>query len=232
MHILYRLTVAFCVVDETEILVKTFHKIKQGFEPFEFIFVLSQTSTEESREIVDNICKYYDNCSYCFQDGRGLGNAIKKAIDYSNGTHLLIWPSDDGMDSTSYPQMVEYSMNNPGKIIKVSRWLRHGDFVNYGKIRLAINYISQKLFAALYSANLTDFTNPTQIAPIDVYREIKWENDDFGLIPELIFRPLKAGYEFCEIPCTNTEQRRGKGNSKLSQLIKYYFVIIKIRFEK
>lgn len=227
----YKLTVAFCVVDETQLLIDTFQKIKCGFEAFDFIFILSRTSTDAAIETVSNICKLYDNCRYCFQDGYGLGNAIKKAMNFANGTHLIVWPSDDGMDADSFPNMVKCSIENPDKIIKVSRWLRRGDFINYGKIRLLINYISQKLFAVLYNADLTDFTNPTQIAPIDLYRHIQWKNDDFGLIPELVFRPLKAGCDFIEIPCRNTEHRRGKGNSNLFMLIKYYFIILKIRFE-
>lgn len=228
----YKLTVAFCVVDETKLLKDTFQKVRSNFEAFDYLFILSRNSTEKAREAVAEICSTYDNCRFYFQDGYGLGNAIKYAIRLTDGTHLIVWPSDDGMDSGSFAQMVKTSMKNPEKIIKVSRWLRKGDFVNYGKIRLIINYISQKLFAVLYNCNLTDFTNPTQIAPIDVYSSFEWKNDDFGLIPELVFRPLKAGYQFIEIPCKDTEHRKGNGNSNLLMLIKYYFVILKIRFEK
>lgn len=228
----YRLTVAFCVVDETQLLKDTFQKIKSKFDAFDYIFILSLNSTQKARTTVTEICNAYDNCRFYFQDGYGLGNAIKSAISLTDGTHLIVWPSDDGMDCDSFAQMVKTSMKNPEKIIKVSRWLRKGDFVNYGKFRLIVNYVSQKIFAVLYNSNLTDFTNPTQIAPINVYRSIEWKNDDFGLIPELVFRPLKAGCDFMEIPCKNTEHRRGGGNSNLYMLIKYYFIIFKIRFEK
>lgn len=231
MERIYSLTVAFCVTDETDLLCNAFNKISKDSDADEYIFVLSRQSSSEARKTVADICKNNDNCKYFFQNGFGLGNAIKYAIASSGGTHLIVWPSDDGMDAMVFSQMVRCSKENPEKIIKVSRWLRHGDFENYSKIRLIINFLSQKMFSLMYKSDLTDYTNPTQIAPISIYKSIKWENEDFSFIPEMVFKPLKYGCSFVEIPCKNTEQRKGRGNSRFFELAKYYFVILKIRIK-
>lgn len=228
----FSLTVGFCVTNETDLLLNAFSKIKGTNCADEFVFVLSRNCSEESKKTVESICMSNDICKFFYQDSFGLGNAIKKIIDVSTASHLIVWPADDGMDSSSFPSMVECAKENPNEIIKVSRWLRKGDFENYNKMRYLINKISQKMFSLLYHSKLTDFTNPTQIAPLKVYRSIDFKNDDFSFIPEMVFKPLINNVEFIEIPCKNTEKRTGKSNGNFLSLAKYYLVIIKIYFEQ
>lgn len=226
----YRLSLIFCAVNESDLLEAAFSKTYFNNEITECIFILSKNHSKDCLSTVKKLCMN-SNCKYIIQSGKGLGNAIQEAFRESNGTHIVIWPADDGMDSSVFPQMIETSKNNPQKIIKISRWLRKGDFVNYNVIRKYINYSSQKIFSVLFHSNLTDYTNPTQIAPVNVYRKIKWDSDGYDFIPEMIFKPLKLGVEIIEISCTDTEKRSEKSNIGFFSLAKYYVAVLKIRFK-
>lgn len=223
----YRLSVVFCAVDETFSLVDTYTKISKCNCATEYIFVLSKKASKNCIDTVKELCKH-KNCRYFIQDGFGLGNAIRNAINFVSGTHMIVWPADDGMDTAAFPKMVELSIGNPEKIISVSRWLSSNGFDGYGKIRKIINFISQKFFALLYSVDLTDFTNPTQIVPVGVYRKIKWQGERFDFVPEMTFKPLKLGCEFIEVPCKSLKRREGSTNSNFFELVRYYYVIYKI----
>ncbi|MGN1480206.1 MAG: glycosyltransferase [Acutalibacteraceae bacterium] len=225
----YRLSLVFCAVDESDLLEDSFNKTFYNDSVCECLFVLSQNCSSACLETVKRFCSN-EKCRYIFQTGFGLGNAIRSAFDEVCGTHIIFWPADDGMDDAALPKMIELSKENSDKIVTVSRWKRKGDFSNYGKIRKIINFISQRFFSLLFNSELTDFTNPTQIAPIDVYRQIRWEHEGFEFIPEMIFKPLKIGVQFIEVPCKNIERRTDKSHSGFLSLVKYYFVILKIRF--
>lgn len=223
----YRLSVVFCAVDETFSLIDTFEKISKYGYAFEYIFILSKNASSNCIDTVKKICKN-PSCCYFIQDGYGLGNAIRNAIDLVSGTHMIVWPADDGMDTASFPKMAELSHNNPEKIVSVSRWLQKNGFEGYGRIRKMINFISQKIFAFLYSADLTDFTNPTQIVPVNIYRKIKWQGERFDFVPEMTFKPLKLGCEFIEVPCKSLKRQEGSSNCSFFEMVKYYYVIYKI----
>ena len=223
----YSLSVVCCATNESQSLLDTYLKISSFKCAVEYIFVLSQNASDLCVDTVKKICDNSD-CRYFFQSRPGLGAAIRDAIENAKGSHIIVWPADDGMDTKSFPEMVRISQENPGKIVTVSRWLAKDGFENYGKFRKAINYVSQKAFAFLYKSELTDFTNPTQIAPIDVYRRINWQGEGWDFIPEFIFKPLKLGCEFIEVPCKNLSRKEGKSNADFLKLATYYIIILNI----
>lgn len=226
----YRLSVIICAVDESETLKECVAQMRAAVDVFEYVFVLSKNCRPETGETVRALCEA-DDCRYLIQDAYGYGNAIRNGIDASKGTHMLLWTADGGLEVSSVPKMKEISENDPENIVKVSRWLPGGGFVNYGRFRKFANYISQKAFAVLYGVKLTDFTNGALIAPLDLYRRIRWDNNDFSFIPEMVFKPLRLGVRFTEVPCVNYERREGVSHVSFGMLLKYYLVILKIRFE-
>ena len=223
----YSLSVAFCTINETSSLISAYEKVKGCSCADEYLFIVAKNATEECKKTVEKLCEN-EKCRFVFQDGYGLGNAIRKSFDEVKGTHLILWPADDDMDINALPQMVRLSKMNPKKIVTVSRWKADKGFEGYGTIRTVINFVSQKAFAILFKSDLTDFTNPTQIAPVSVYRKIKWHGNDFEFMPEMIFKPLKIGCEFIEVPCKGIPRKDGKTNGSFKKFAKYYPVIFKI----
>ena len=194
---------------------------------YEYLFVVAKNASNDCLEVVKELCKN-EKCRYIIQSNPGLGDAIQTAFSEVTGSHIIFWPADNDMDTTAFPEMVELAKNNPEKIITVSRWLCKDGFKGYGKIRKLINFTSQKCFGLLFKSELTDFTNPTQIAPLKIYRSILWEGTGFEFIPEMIFKPLKLGYEFIEVPCKSMPRQDGKTNGSFLKFAKYYPVIFKI----
>ncbi len=222
----YGLSVLICAVDETTSLKRTFDSIKDQRGVCEFIFILSRTASAGCVNTVIDICRR-DDCRWFYQSGKGLGNAIKDGIAAAKGTHVVIWSADDAIDPAAFEPMVNASILNPDKIIKLSRWLRKDSFKGYGTIRSLINIISQKGFSVLFRSDLTDYTAPIQTAPLSVYRKIKWENDGFPFLMEMTLKPLKMGCEFIELPCVRKNRTEGESHSSFRELAKYYYVALK-----
>ena len=217
----YRLSVVLCAVDETFSLRDTFNGIDRFHLADEYLFVLSQTCTDVCLQTVRQLCERED-CRFITQSGRGFGNAIRDAIFEVKGSHMLLWSADGATDPGVYPELVRQSKAHPDTIVTVSRWLSDDGFPGYNPIRKIVNRVSQKMFALLYHSDMTDFTNPTQITPVEVYRGIRWERDGFDFLPELTFKPLKLGVPFIEVPGRCLPRREGKTHSRFRDLVLFY----------
>ena len=223
----YSLSVVLCAVDETFSLRETFNGIDRFHLADEYLFVLSQTCTDGCLQTVKEICTRED-CRYIIQSGRGFGNAIRDGIFAVKGDHILLWSADGATNSEAYPELVRLSRENPDVIVTVSRWLSDDGFPGYNPIRKMVNRISQKMFAMLYRSSQTDLTNPTQIAPTALYRSIRWEQDGFDFLPELIFKPIRLGARFIEVPGKCLPRQEGESHSSFRELVLYYVRILHI----
>lgn len=228
MNNAYSLSVVLCAVDETFSLRETFNDIDRFHLADEYLFVLSQTCTGDCLQTVKEICARED-CRFIFQSGRGFGNAIRDGIFEVRGDHILLWSADGATDSASYPDLVRLSKENPDAIVTISRWLSDDGFPGYNPIRKVVNRVSQRMFALLFGSEQTDLTNPTQIAPTELYRSIRWEENGFDFLPEMIFKPIRLGVRFVEVPGRCLPRREGKSHCSFRELVLYYFRILHIR---
>lgn len=224
----YRLSVAVCAVDETFMLERTFRKLDAYGAACEYLFVLSRTCTDACRQTVERICERPD-CRWLYQPGAGFGDALQTVFREVKGTHVAVWSADEATDVASFPEMVRLSKENPGKIVKISRFLHPDGFADYGRLKQALNRVSQRGFGLLYRSGLTEFTNPTQIAPVSVYRRIRWERNGFEFTTEMVFKPLRLGVEFLEVPTKNVKREEGRSHRNFGAALLYYYMILKIR---
>ncbi|MBR5423090.1 MAG: hypothetical protein IK108_03680 [Clostridia bacterium] len=227
----YSLSAVICAVDETFMLEQTFQKLDGYGGAEEYLFVLAKTCTPGCLATVERLCARSD-CRWVYQTGEGLGNAIRESFFMVNGTHLVIWSADEATDVSSFPEMLRLSKENPEKIIKISRWLRKDGFEGYGYVKKCLNYVSQRFFGLLFHSKLTEFTNPTQICPVAVYRGIRWNCTGFDFLPEMTFKPLKLGIEFIEVPTKNVPRLEGRSHHTLLSHIRYYRTVMKIFFTR
>ena len=79
-------------------------------------------------------------------------------------------------------------------------------------------------------ADLTEFTNPTQIAPVALYRRVRWERGGFEMLTEMVFKPLRLGVRFFEVPTKNVKREEGRSHRTFGAALLYYYMILKIRF--
>ncbi len=227
----YSLSIVICAVDETFSLERTFQKLDGYGGADEYLFVLSKTCTPECLATVERLCERAD-CRWIYQSATGFGNAMRDSFEIVRGTHIVIWSADEATDTSSFPQMLRLSKENPDMIIKISRWMRPDGFDGYGRLNKFLNYISQRAFGLLFRSDLTEFTNPTQIAPTPLYRKIRWTHTGFDFLPELVFKPLKLGVKFIEVPTKNVPREEGKSHNTFFSHIFYYRTILEVFFTK
>lgn len=155
---------------------------------------------------------------------------VKDLINAATGSHCILVASDMALDLSMVPQMIESAKKEPDTIFSASRWLKGCEFYDYGHIKKLINFCAQKFLSVLYMRNLTDFTNPVQIAPAELYKSIDFEETGFPIFAEMILKPIRLGYKFKELPTNCYSRTEGKSSNSWKQILSYLRVVLHIRF--
>ena len=165
-----------------------------------------------------------------FQQTRPFMSGINDMIDVARGSHCLLLASDMALDLSVIPMLIEKTKKEPQVIHSVSRWMKGCKFYDYGKLKRIINFCAQKFLSVLYMKNLTDFTIPVQIAPSELYKSIKFEEEGFPFLLEMVLKPVRLGYKFTETPSNCYSRKEGKSSNSFGQTASYLRTALHIRF--
>ena len=212
-------------------------ELLDGLNPhakFEHIVVLSESSTKES---IDNAqllqSDFPDRVKVIFQTLPGLGGALRSAIECSSGDYILMMASDLETDPTYVPNMLSTSCKYPEAIISTTRWAKKSEgFVEYGKAKLFLNWLFQKLLIILFDAKISDLTYGFRLYPREVIQAMEWQRTDFAFLLESILRPLKSEVHVIEVPVVWKKRNEGISNNSFTQMFRYLTVALEIRFSK
>lgn len=221
-------------VSETESLrqtVNTLLEICDHNDITEIIIGYSQKATPQCREVLKEIAGMEcDVPIIIFEQISPFLASINDGIDMAKGSHSLMIASDLAFDLSIVPKMIESAKVEPDVIHSASRWMKGCKFYGYGKVKKFLNFCAQKFLAVLYMRNLTDFTNPVQIAPTELYKSIKFEEIGFAILLEMVLKPIRLGYKFKEIPTNCYPRTDGKSSNSFMQTFSYLRVALHVRF--
>ena len=138
--------------------------------------------------------------------------------------------SDLETDPAAVPLMVAEARRRPTAIISASRWKAGAGFEGYNPVKLVLNKIFQKSFAALYRVRLTDITYAYRLFPTELVQSIQWEELKHPFFLETIVKPLRLGVEVIEIPTTWRARNEGKSQNTFLRNFVYFRVGLKTLF--
>ena len=197
----------------------------------EFIIGYSQHITPECKAVVDELAAMDGDVPVVtfMQTRRGI-EALTEMIDIARGSHCLLLSSDLAHDLSGVRTLIEEAKKDGDTIISFSRWLKGCEFYGYSRVKYLLNFAAQQFLKILFGAKRTDFTNPCQIVPSDVYQSIDWESEGFPILIELVLKPLRLGYKFREVPTNCYSRKQGRSKNSFRQTAKYFTTALHIRF--
>lgn len=230
-------TVILGAVTETQTLRKTVEEIARlcgdGSVGEVIIGYPPKAVTPQTLETINSLA----SSSFPFEliacpDKRPFLSSILDAFDIARGSHIILAPSDMAVDLSCITEMIKGARREPDTIFSSSRFLPGCKLYEYGTLKAFINRCAQLYMRVLFKVRLTDFTNPYQIAPTELYRSIKFEETGFPILLEMVLKPLRLGYKFKEIPTNCYPRREGKSRNSKKQMLGYLKTSLHIRFMK
>jgi len=227
-------TVILPVVTETDSLDETARILRATCDDdiAEVLVVVCERTTPESLERCKRLEEEFgDRLRIHHQRLPFLGGAMREAFDLATASHVVMMASDLETDPLIMPKFIEVARKKPNAIVTASRWAAGGGFSDYGKVRVALNWVFQKLTSLLYHTHLTDATFGYRLFPAALMQRIAWEGLRHEFLLETVLKPLRLGVEVVEVPTFWTPRREGESQNSLATQARYIKTLIVNRFK-
>lgn len=162
----------------------------------------------------------------------GIGADLNEFFMLPTGSHVMCISGDGNLDPAQVHSFIEYAKKNPDYIIVGSRWLDKDGFSGYDPFKKVLNFAARIFLSVLYHTDRTEFTQPFQICPIEMFRNIKWEEKMHPLFIEVMIKPIRLGMKSMEIPTQWKKRTDGKPNRNGLYFLPYLKTALHVRFMK
>jgi len=227
-------TVVLPVVTETDSLEETARFLKQTSDAdiVEVLIVVCDRTTPESLARCEAVkTQFGERVRIHHQRLPFLGGAMREAFDLATASHVIMMASDLETDPAVVPEFIEVAKAKPGAIVTASRWTSGGGFSGYGSVRVAANWVFQRLTSLIYRTHLTDATFGYRLFPTALVQAIRWEGMRHEFLLETVLKPLRLGVEVVEVPTFWTPRREGESQNSLSTQARYLRTLVGGRFK-
>lgn len=197
----------------------------------EYVIVICGKTTAESRAVISELEKtYHGKIVVLTQTLKFLGGAMRDAFAICKGTHIVMMASDLETDPHLVHNFIKLAKENPETIITATRWKTKGGFAGYNPLKLAFNWIFQRMFSILYHTRLSDMTYGYRIFPAEVIKQIQWEELKHPFLFETIVKPLRLGTKAMEVPTRWEARKEGESQNSFFRNFVYFRIGFKTLF--
>ena len=163
------------------------------------IVVVDDCSTDGTREIL-NLLSEIESVKVILKDvNAGKGAAIRTGFEIATGDFLVIQDADLEYDPRDIPQLIQPLLRGEADVVYGSRFI--GDEVQdeswIHRLGNAVLTGASNLFSGL---KLTDMETCYKAFKQEALKNVKIEQDRFGLEPELTAKLARQGFKFAEVP--------------------------------
>ncbi len=227
-------TVIIPVVTETDSLDETARILKETSDAdiSEVLVVVCDRTTPESLARCKALhAQFGDRLRIHNQGLPFLGGAMREAFDLATASHVIMMASDLETDPALVPAFIEVAKKRPDVVVTASRWAAGGGFSGYGPVRVAANWVFQRLTSLIYRTHLTDATFGYRLFPTALVQAITWEGLRHEFLLETVLKPLRLGVDVVEVPTFWKPRREGESQNSLSTQARYVGTLLAERFK-
>jgi glycosyltransferase involved in cell wall biosynthesis len=197
----------------------------------EILIVIAPRTTAASRTVIQELVEKYPGYVRVHEQRLPfLGGALQEGFAEARGEFVMLMASDLETDPTMVPRFLAAMRTGDWDVVAGSRWLEGGGFEGYSRLKLALNFLFQKLFRVLYRTNLTDLTYAYRLYRRRVLEGIVWEELRHPFLLECLLKPLRRGARVTEVPCVWRVRGEGQSANTLLQTFRYLRTAVKTRF--
>lgn len=170
---------------------------------------------------------------------QGVGAAIRTAIDYAMGRGyevLVIMAGNDKDDPGEIPLLLEAVFKDGCDVVQGSRYLQGnrsgGNMPLYRKLATKLHPLLLSFFVG---HRVTDSTNGFRALRLSLFKDQRIDLrqdwlDKYELEPYILFKAIKLGYRFKEVPVTKIYPPKKLGYTKMKPIIGWWSILRPVLF--
>ena len=194
------------------------------------IIVVNDGSTDETSEILEQMCAELKLKIIQCKENRGKGSAIRLGLQQVTGEFVVIQDADLELCPRDLIPILEVLQKGIAKVVYGSRFLN-------GKQQASLRtYIANRMLASftnlLYHVRITDEATCYKAFSTNLVANLNLTAQGFEFCPEVTAKVLRAGYHIHEVPISYFPRTKG-GGKKLrfwQEGIRAGWTLLKYRF--
>ena len=192
-------------------------KLKETVQSIEII-VVNDGSTDRSQEILNDNKNLYDNMIVNSTNG-GKGNAVKKALEISEGEYITFQDADLEYDPMDFLKFINLINKFAPDLIIGSRFI----YSDYTRSHYIFNKFGNQfitlLFNLIYNTTFTDVYSCYACFKKNLLNSQSIKTNGFEQHAEILTKIVKNGKKFYEVPINYNGRSHDEGKK-----IKFYHI--------
>ena len=231
-----RVCVILPTVDEGPLLTETVEAVFKQLSAHDVRVLIAASptlTTHETRAAITGLVAQYGGRGEMFdQTLPGVGGALKEAFARAQGDAVVLMTPDLETPPEILPAMIQ-KLEEGYDMATATRWRRGITLNGYNPGKMALNFLFQQIFRALYLTRLSDLTYGYRAFKINVIKNIRWEESRHPFFFETMLKPLRLGYKIAEVDAPwemFITRKSSTGRAKPKDLLAYIRVGVRNRF--
>ena len=207
--------------------------LKSPARPVSDYMILDDCSTDGTTEMIGRYAAQ-GVMTLRHQKRSGVGAAIRTAIKHARAKGyetLVIMAGNDKDNPDEIPRLLEPIQKEGFAFIQGSRYLKEGgiggDMPMYRKFATKLHPMLMSLFTG---RALTDTTNGFRAFQLSIFDDINMNIDQdwldhYELEPYILFKTVKLGQKFKEVPVTKIYPPRKLGYTKMKPIVGWWSIL-------
>jgi len=226
------LTVALPSYEEAQNLKTILPLLKKSLLDLNISFEILVIDTIDPLDNTKEICLENSACFIQREIGNTYGDAIRTAIKYAQGAHIVFMDADGSHNPELIKQM--YAYKNDYDIVLASRYVEGGVTEN-SFILIFMSHIVNRIYSLVLNLDCKDISNSFKLYRLSQLKNIFLYSNNFDIIQEILVKIKRKNPDLRikEIPFTFLKRNHGKTKRNLFIFVfSYFFSLIKLRFSK
>ena len=197
------------------------------------IIIINDCSKDNTEEEIQRFTRTYPESPVIYHKqsrNQGKGAAIRTGIQKITGNWTIIQDADLEYDPEDYNPLLEWMIENNGKVVYGSRFLNKANKHSYQSFYFGGRLLSL-VTNLLYAQHLTDEPTCYKMFDTELLRSIRLHSTGFEFCPEVTAKVCRRGYKIQELPIRYYPRSIEEGKKiNWKDGIIAIWVLIKIRF--
>ena len=229
---LIKLSVIIPCYNEEKTIFLIVDKIKKIKNLTSEIIIVDDCSSDNTSDVLKNISQVYPDIKIITHENNlGKGGAIRSGIKLVTGNIVLIQDADLEYDPNNYHNLLQPFIETDADVVYGTRF-KGGKYV---RLHFFWHYLANKILTIITNIvtnlNMSDMETGYKVFKSDIIKNIKLNENSFGIEPEITIKLAKKKYIFYEVPISYNGRSYEQGKKiTLKDAFKAIYCIIRYRW--